>query len=432
MKKSRLGVVVGILFLFGALIPQLHASAATLNVSPTTGNYTVGSTIALTVSVSSDTAINAISGTLSFSEDILAVTSISNASSILTLWMQEPTYSNSTGKINFEGILFSPGFTGSGGNVFTVSFQTVASGIARVTFDHGSILVNDGTGSNIATALGGALFTVATSTASTPSTISTPSTSSLSTSVPSAPQVTSSTHPDETQRYPFADPVFSWDLPLDITDVNIFGDHNPTTDPGTKSDGLFYRYTYHDVEDGQWYFHIRLKNSAGWGPTTHFAFNIGPEEVLAPIEVVPETMELILPVVETQPQDFKIPIQSDPAIVGFPTAVEALRVSTLNMALIALCGGIMILLSLFALAGATRHRHGLVRADLKTSHDQFHQAFALLRKDLEVRLSDLKTKSTHQKLTTKEKQEQKTLQLSLKRVESTLEKELTRLSKRIL
>ncbi len=424
--KKVFYIPILVLFLFGTVTSAVHASAATLNVSPTTGNYTVGSTIALTVSVSSDTAINAVSGMINFSSDVLAVSSISKAESILTFWTQEPTYSNSSGTINFEGVLFSPGFTGSGGTIFTVIFSAIDSGIARVTFDHGSILANDGTGSNIVSSMGGAMFVIGTAFASQNS--STPA--ALSVSVPPAPVVTSSTHPDPTKFYPASDVVFSWDFSEEVTDVNIFGDHVADTDPGTRSDGLFRKYTYHDVEEGEWYFHIRLKNSAGWGPITHFAFKVGPEEILAPVEVVPETIELIPPVVETQPQFFEIPTQNDPAVVGFPTAFQALRVSTLNMALIALCGGIMILLSLFAFASATRHRHGLVRLDLKTSHDQFHHAFALLRKDLEVRLSDLKIKSSHLKLTTKEKQEQKMLQLSLKRVESTLEKEFTRLSKR--
>ena len=49
---------------------------------------------------------------------------------------------------------------------------------------------------------------------------------------------------------------------------------NPDSNPGVESDGLMDSYTYQNVEDGIWYFHIRFRTSSGWGPTTHFRFQV--------------------------------------------------------------------------------------------------------------------------------------------------------------
>jgi hypothetical protein len=75
-------------------------------------------------------------------------------------------------------------------------------------------------------------------------------------------------------QYSNANPVFSWALPSTITGVNVLADRVATTDPGTRSDGRFASYDYDDVDEGNWFFHIRLENENGWGPVSHFAFNI--------------------------------------------------------------------------------------------------------------------------------------------------------------
>lgn len=134
--------------------------ADTLSLSPSSGSYTVGQTFSVRVLVSSpNQAINAISGVLSFPREQLQVTSISKVGSIVSLWVQEPTFSNSAGTVSFEGVVPNPGFSRSNGTAVTVNFRVVAPGTANIRFNSGSLLANDGLGTNILRNLGSASFT---------------------------------------------------------------------------------------------------------------------------------------------------------------------------------------------------------------------------------------------------------------------------------
>ena len=143
------------------LVSTLVASAATINFSPRTGAYNVGSTFSIKVYVaSSDQAMNAVSGVVSFPNDILSVTSISKSGSIISLWAQEPTYSNSGGTVNFEGVVMTPGFMGGSGNIITINFKAKTTGDVALAFSSGAVLANDGLGTNIMTTTGSAAFTI--------------------------------------------------------------------------------------------------------------------------------------------------------------------------------------------------------------------------------------------------------------------------------
>ena len=147
-----------LLSLFLGLFP-FGAEAAILNFSPPSGAYTIGNTFSVSVFVSSvDQAMNAASGAVSFLADKLEVISLSKTGSIFTLWVQEPSFSNTAGTINFEGIVLNPGFTGSAGKAITINFKAKAAGDAAVNFSSGSVLANDGKGANILASLGGAQF----------------------------------------------------------------------------------------------------------------------------------------------------------------------------------------------------------------------------------------------------------------------------------
>ncbi len=55
-------------------------------------------------------------------------------------------------------------------------------------------------------------------------------------------------------------------------------DRKETTNPGTNPDGLFSTYRYDDVDEGTWFFHVRLRNAKGWGDVSHFKFQIDTEK----------------------------------------------------------------------------------------------------------------------------------------------------------
>lgn len=153
-------ISVSLAFLFSAsLVSPIMAQAANLYFSPSSGEYDVGKTFSVNVYVSSaDQSMNAASGVISFPQDKLEVTSLSKTGSILTLWVQEPSFSNSAGTVNFEGIVFNPGFTGVGGKVLTINFKVKAAGAVPLNFSSGSVLANDGKGTNILANLGSAQF----------------------------------------------------------------------------------------------------------------------------------------------------------------------------------------------------------------------------------------------------------------------------------
>lgn len=155
--KTSLAIVLPLFFL---IIP-VFAHAGALSLYPATGSFEQGKTFSTRVVVTSaDQAINAISGVLSFPTDKLRVISLSKSDSILSLWVQDPSFSNGAGTINFEGVVPNPGFTGSSGNVLLITFKVLAPGDATVKFTSGTLLANDGQGTDVTKDLKGATYTL--------------------------------------------------------------------------------------------------------------------------------------------------------------------------------------------------------------------------------------------------------------------------------
>ncbi|MGH2565443.1 MAG: cohesin domain-containing protein, partial [Ginsengibacter sp.] len=142
-----------------------HASAATLNLSPSSGSYEVGDIISVKVYVNSEQAsINAVSGTINFSASNLKIVSVSKSGSMVSLWAQEPYFSNTAGSASFEGVVLN-GYEGSAGTILTLVFKVLSTGTASIKFPSASILANDGQGTNILSGRGEANFSLNPSTA---------------------------------------------------------------------------------------------------------------------------------------------------------------------------------------------------------------------------------------------------------------------------
>ncbi len=244
-------------FLFSGAI----ADAATLYFSPSSGSYAIGSTLSVNIYVSSaNQAMNAASGVISFPQDKLEIISLSKSGSIFTLWVQEPSFSNTVGTINFEGIVLNPGFTGATGKIITTNFKVKAVGTATLSFSSGSVLANDGKGTNILASMGLGSYQL---TSKEIAPLLPPR------EAPDAPIVSSPTHPDPEKWYSNNDPEFNWKLPSDVNGVSIYLSKSSTSNPGSVSDGLFSSKSYQDLEDGVWYFHIKARNQYGWSEITH-------------------------------------------------------------------------------------------------------------------------------------------------------------------
>jgi hypothetical protein len=277
---SRL-ILVGF-FLAGSLLAQrpVFAQTATLYFSSIASGKSVGSTFAVNVyAASPEASAAAFSGLISYPASQLEITSLSKDGSVITFWVQEPTFSNSAGTVSFEGVTPNPGFVGSAGKLLTLNFRVKAGGSSQLVFLSGSVLANDGYGTNILSGMGTAPFTFGgasetppVSPASPPAAPSSPSTPVVPASA--GPVVTSITHPDQTAWYSNNDPVFAWDLPEAATGVSVLLNQKPTSDPGWLSDGLLTSKDYTNLADGEWYFHVKTKTAAGWSPITHYHFAI--------------------------------------------------------------------------------------------------------------------------------------------------------------
>lgn len=251
-------------------IPRIEA--ASLTISPLSLSIEEGQNVTLTISVSSpEQAMNALSGTISFSKNIIEVSSLSKTNSIVSLWVAEPSFSNSAGTVSFEGVVLNPGYQGSSGRVLSLTFRAKTAGTATISFLNGSVLANDGQGTNIGQSLGSATISVTKKATGNEAPIaSTPDVSGT----PLAPTIESLTHPDPDGWYNSSDATFTWERSTGVTGVNILADQKPTTNPGTSSDGIISSYTYKGVKDGIWYAHLRFRNSAGWGAISHRRFQI--------------------------------------------------------------------------------------------------------------------------------------------------------------
>lgn len=162
-KKILIGAFLTIGFLSW---PSALVWGADFSLTTAKNTYEVGETIPVKIILTSPSqASNAVSGVVSFSADKLRATSLSKTNSVINMWVQEPSYYNDDGQVNFEGVILNPGFTGSNGTVLTINFQARAPGQAQVSFANGSILANDGVGTNILKKLGQISLTIVPATA---------------------------------------------------------------------------------------------------------------------------------------------------------------------------------------------------------------------------------------------------------------------------
>ncbi len=263
-------IVFGCAFLLGHEL----ANAATLYFSPSSGNFTVGNIFTVSVLVNTQgKATNNAEAILNFPTDFLEVVSINKSGSIFSLWVEEPSFSNSAGTISLNGGLPTPGFNGSAGNIISIVFRAKRAGSASLVFSSAAVRANDGEGTNILTSSGNAQFNLGYVAPSVPEATTLVETAG----VPAAPQISSSTHPDPNKWYAQKDAKFVWTLPKDATTVRLLVNKIPQYTPIVTYSPVISSKDIFGLEDGIWYFHVRLQNYAGWGAISHFRFQIDTE-----------------------------------------------------------------------------------------------------------------------------------------------------------
>lgn len=254
---------------FLALVP-FSAHAASLNFSPPSGSYGVGTTFSVSVNVeSSAQAMNAASGVVSFPWDKLEVVSISKQGSLFSLWPVEPSFSNSQGTVSFEGIVPNPGYTGANGKILTITFKARSAGVANVSFSSGSVLANDGTGTNILNGLRVAVFTLTSAGETSPA---------PQAEVPvvsgNALDIASATHPDQTKWYVNNTPEFSWELPPGTLEVRTLIGKSPAGNPSVSYLPPISKKKVDELPDGTYHFSLQVRTASGWSAVSRYRVNI--------------------------------------------------------------------------------------------------------------------------------------------------------------
>ena len=91
---------------------------------------------------------------------------------------------------------------------------------------------------------------------------------------PLAPQIFCLTHPQEKEWYSNNNPTFQWEMGSEITGVSFILDRHSNAVPDTISEGIIQSKFYENINDGVWYFHLRLENEIGWSEPTHHKIQV--------------------------------------------------------------------------------------------------------------------------------------------------------------
>lgn len=254
--------------LLSSLFLAKNAEAAALYMSPASAKVSTGNIVSVKVLVNTEgKAINNVESVVQFPADLLEVMSISKSSSIFTLWVEDPKFSNFSGTINLNGGLPSPGYTGSNGEVVSIVFKAKKTGNASVVFGDSAVRQNDGLGTDILTSRVPASLEIKASEVVQDVQVPTAAGS------PTIPIISSITHPDQNKWYNTNDVELKWTIPSGVTAVSTSISHAPAQ-PTVLYEPPINNKKLPNLEDGTWYFNLRFKNNNGWGTTAHFKIQI--------------------------------------------------------------------------------------------------------------------------------------------------------------
>ncbi len=249
------------------------ALAANLVLSPSSVTTTVGKNFKVDIVVNNNLdAINAVSALLSFPKDAVEVVSTSKSGSFITLWAEEPNFSNEKGTVSLEGVALNPGFNKATGNVLSVTFKAKQAGNITLSIKEGSVLANDGNATDVLKTTGAALIyinEVETAVQKTESVV---------------PVITSPTHEDSNKWYSRRDATFEWKIPEGVTAVRTLYGENEKETPTKVYEPPVSNRSFTVDEDGVFYMHVQFKTRSGWGSVSTYKFQIdsqAPESLKA-------------------------------------------------------------------------------------------------------------------------------------------------------
>lgn len=266
--------IAGLLVILLVSIPQglFAASVAPIDYtsklyfSPKTITVKAGSTFDVSLYIDTEGfSINTADVQINFNPDRLSVVTPSAGQSIFGVWITPPQYSNTTGRVNFSGVV-PGGIKTSGGLVQKMTFKAISPGTTSVSVSGVSrLLINDGFGTEAD------VQTVPLQVVIEPTT-------------PDGVEVVSATHPFQGDWYNNNNPVFSWEKKDGDQGYSYSLDDKPFTVPDDTIDGTESQMGYENLKDGVWYFHLKAKVGGYWSAPTHYMVRIDttPPAVFTP------------------------------------------------------------------------------------------------------------------------------------------------------
>jgi hypothetical protein len=218
---------------------------------------------------------------------MLEVVSVTKSSSIFNLWVEEPSYSNATGKVIFNGGVPNPGFNGASGYIATITFKANKQGTASVIFSDAAVRENDGLGTDILVSKSGSTITIGIPKVvevPTPIVAPTPNTVNEKSVEPGKPVITSDTNPNQDTWYSNDTVTFSWKIPSGVTKIQTLYSKDANANPTINYDNSVTQKTLNNVNDGISYFHLRYYTAIGKSAVAHYRVKI---DTVAPLAFTP-------------------------------------------------------------------------------------------------------------------------------------------------
>lgn len=131
-----------------------------LKLVPQDRNVIVDNEFTLTIAVDAAQLVNAVSAAINFPKDYLEVIKLSKEGSMLTVWPEDPAFSNEIGTITFSGINLDGGAKGER-TVLRVILKAKKTGEAKITFSSAQVLAHDGLGTDVVKQKIGVTYTIA-------------------------------------------------------------------------------------------------------------------------------------------------------------------------------------------------------------------------------------------------------------------------------
>lgn len=228
--------------------------------------------------------INSGEGNISFPSDLLSVVSINNTSSVFSMWPEKPVFSNQNGTLSFNGGLPNPGFSGQKGVALRITFKAKKVGVAPISIVSGSIYSNDGTGTDVLKGKRGITMTINQSPVKKviedekpaivdevvkPAVITDNALKPKSVNLPPIPNVSSKDLLDLNNWSTQKNILLEWDIPKGVDAVQYSIDSNEISTPNILKIPPLNNTQLINMANGVSNFHIRFRNSNGWGEILH-------------------------------------------------------------------------------------------------------------------------------------------------------------------